>query len=379
LKFTQVLNDQDSQILFGATETLITLSGQILQMWESRDKTRDNAVVLAEVFMDIVPFLKIFKTYIVNHPKAVEKLEELKKNPKFTEALKRCEMDPDTKGRNLPAFLIQPIQRICRYPLLFAELLKHVEDSGTADKLTQTKVQIDGIVQYLNEGKRESEKQDYMVELQNALEGYKGDFVTATRRFVRQGNLIVRERGEEKAEPSLHVILCNDLLVVTKQKVNPKTNKPVYEFRKEIDLTNPFMRLIAVGDEFKGGKTAFLITTEKQSFCFFATNVDEKESWMKDIRDQKKDTIKRLTSNMQEYRKSVKLNAAIVGTQPSTQQQPQQQQGSATNPLNASARMSKNTMMDEYEQLLNELEGNSTGKTLVSTDPFIDQLENILK
>jgi hypothetical protein len=358
LKFTGALSESDAAVLFSVVETLASLSNKVLGMWESRDRSRDEATVLADVFMDVINFLKIYKTYLINHPKAVEKLEELKQNPKFVDSLRRCETNPEAKNRPLVAFLLLPVQRICRYPQLLSDLLKHVEDPVTVDKLAQTKSQIESILQLLNEGTtssapappaapKQDDRRDPLSELQSQIEGYKGQLSAPNRRLVRQGTLVGRERGEEKAEPSMHVVLCNDLLLITKQKINPKTGKGSYEFRKEIDLNNPFMRLIAVDSEFKGGKTAFLITTEKQSFCFFAATVEEKESWMKDIRDQKKDTIKRLTSNMQEYRRSLKLNAPIIAN---TQMQSQ----------------TKNSTLEEYEQLLNELEGNANANRMGS-------------
>jgi hypothetical protein len=147
-------------------------------------------------------------------------------------------------------------------------------------------------------------------------------------------------------------------------------------------------------------KKAFLITTDKFSYCFFATSEEEKESWLKDIRDQKKDGIKKATSNMKEYRKSVRLNAEIVQqnnplNRPVSSSVPPKLQTSSsimisnsnqTSSSNNSSpnlnnlRDSKNTMFDEYEQLMNDLEGSRASQPVSHPNSdFIDQIENILK
>lgn len=75
----------------------------------------------------------------------------------------------------LISFLIKPIQRICKYPLLLEELLKHTptNEVDAIELLSTTKQKIEEVVVYVNEGKRITENLYKIVEIQNSIKGSK--------------------------------------------------------------------------------------------------------------------------------------------------------------------------------------------------------------
>lgn len=61
----------------------------------------------------------MYTTYCANQPKAMELLEDLSHNyPNFTTFISESILNPECRGLSLLSFLIKPIQRICKYPLL---------------------------------------------------------------------------------------------------------------------------------------------------------------------------------------------------------------------------------------------------------------------
>ncbi|KAH3760926.1 actin cortical patch component, with ef hand and wh2 motif panl [Pelomyxa schiedti] len=50
-------------------------------------------------------------------------------NPTVKEFLKLCRLVPACKNLDLPGFLIKPVQRICKYPLLIREIKKYIDQS----------------------------------------------------------------------------------------------------------------------------------------------------------------------------------------------------------------------------------------------------------
>ena len=60
----------------------------------------------------------MYTTYCANQPKALAALDRLSKTAAFSEFLQECLLNPDTRALTLFSFLIKPIQRICKYPLL---------------------------------------------------------------------------------------------------------------------------------------------------------------------------------------------------------------------------------------------------------------------
>ena len=60
----------------------------------------------------------MYTTYCANQPKAMQVLDSLDRNKKFVAFLDQCMLNPECRGLTLFSFLIKPIQRICKYPLL---------------------------------------------------------------------------------------------------------------------------------------------------------------------------------------------------------------------------------------------------------------------
>lgn len=71
-------------------------------------------------------FLKMYAIYCSNHENATKLYEKLlASNPQFADWINTVKLtNPAVKGAGLESYLIKPVQRLCRYPLLLKELLK---------------------------------------------------------------------------------------------------------------------------------------------------------------------------------------------------------------------------------------------------------------
>ena len=61
----------------------------------------------------------MYKIYCANQSTSLTTVEQqTKKNPAFKKYLDTCHTDPRCKGLFISSFLIKPVQRVCKYPLL---------------------------------------------------------------------------------------------------------------------------------------------------------------------------------------------------------------------------------------------------------------------
>lgn len=61
----------------------------------------------------------MYKVFCANQQNSLTTVEALiKKNAQFKKKLDICHTDPQCRGLFLQSFLIKPIQRVCKYPLL---------------------------------------------------------------------------------------------------------------------------------------------------------------------------------------------------------------------------------------------------------------------
>ena len=109
------------------TTLLKVLKRALLNKDERRTQT------FARIFTRLATILSLYCDYTVKYQMAISVLREKRlRKPRFQKFLDEVEAT-SANGARLEDFLIKPIQRICRYPLLLKEVLKHTED-GHPDK-----------------------------------------------------------------------------------------------------------------------------------------------------------------------------------------------------------------------------------------------------
>ena len=86
----------------------------------------DIAGVFAPAFQHITPFFKMYATYCNQYPHAVERLMAVRQSNSDLHSF-LAEREKKSTATSLSSLLIKPVQRICKYPLLFAELLKQLK------------------------------------------------------------------------------------------------------------------------------------------------------------------------------------------------------------------------------------------------------------
>lgn len=137
------------------------------------------------------------------------------------------------RGVPLTAYLHKPIARVCKYPLLLRELLKHTPESCSDHApLTEAHTRICAVVDRINERTRQVEAMQRLDEIEKSLDGAK-DLMLAqlTRRFVREVNCKDTKKDDKKDDA--HLFLFNDLLLLARPR---KKNR--YEVKKHAPLTS---------------------------------------------------------------------------------------------------------------------------------------------
>ncbi|KAH3766035.1 calmodulin-binding protein [Pelomyxa schiedti] len=76
---------------------------------------------------------KAYSVYCSGQDVVLQTIDALDKNPKFHEFLIACKQRPECKSLDLKGYLIKPVQRICRYPLLLREMQKLVPHENTEE------------------------------------------------------------------------------------------------------------------------------------------------------------------------------------------------------------------------------------------------------
>ncbi|VVC34005.1 Hypothetical protein CINCED_3A011010 [Cinara cedri] len=232
-----ILSKNDRKILFGNVNPVRKCSEKLLAALE---KCWQDNILLEGLCEIIFKYSKenfnIFVKYCSNQIYIDRTLKSLReKNVKFNEALQRLESDGKCQSLSLHSFLMLPMQRITRLPLLLDAILSKMdptENSLEYELCELTLASLNTIVQNCNESTRKLERYEEMLLLSQQLEfsskrEIKAMSVASSSRWlVRSGSMLHLNSPDAKLTLSrkfirptkLYFFLFNDMFFMAKRK-----------------------------------------------------------------------------------------------------------------------------------------------------------------
>jgi hypothetical protein len=218
----QIISTNDIKILFSNCRQLSFFHTQMLAKLTDRlSEYNATTTRLGDVFVELAPFFKVYQEYVNNYDSAQKHLLELKKNnARFAETLADIEKSPASAGKDLLSYLITPVQRVPRYEMMLAEIVKltpdeHVDSEALRTALAGIKKAAVGI----NEAKRKAESSQRMTNLTQQLQGVpptpKFHLLQPHRRYLFEGMLMIKD---DKQLKEVLLFLFNDVLIVGRPK-----------------------------------------------------------------------------------------------------------------------------------------------------------------
>ncbi|KAJ2952521.1 hypothetical protein O0L34_g6837 [Tuta absoluta] len=183
----------------------------------------------------------VYVKYCENQALMVKSLQRLRERPTFATALRRLENHPACQSLSLHSFLMLPMQRVTRLPLLLDAVLKNLSSEDQEYETCMHALHtLNNFVQQCNEGARNTERIEEMFRLSQSIE-FPPNIKDAPslgpacgrrdkrpiRWLVRSGEMtqliwktdeLKLTFGKKFHKVPLHLFLFNDLLVITKRK-----------------------------------------------------------------------------------------------------------------------------------------------------------------
>ncbi|XP_037549901.1 phosphatidylinositol 3,4,5-trisphosphate-dependent Rac exchanger 2 protein [Nematolebias whitei] len=237
------ITEETVKALFANIEEILAVHRDFLSMVEELLQPEPHAHhEVARCFLHFRSRFQVYDEYCGNHEKAQRLLLELNKIRSVRTCLLNCMLLGGRKNTEVPleGYLVAPIQRICKYPLLLKELLKRTPKRHNDYHLVQESLQLmKAVCSSINEAKRQMEKLEILEEWQSHIEGWEGSNVTDTcTEMLMQGVLLKISAGNIQERI---FFLFDKLLVYCKKKnrrlKNSKasTEVPRYLFRGRIN------------------------------------------------------------------------------------------------------------------------------------------------
>ena len=205
------LSPNERAMLFKNWDPILLINFEVLTKLEAAP-----VCAIADVFLSLAVYLKCYNPFCSTQSARSRLVKDvLRRSDDFRSFADNVRALPGSRQLDLESFLMKPIQRICKYPLLLRELLKCTSspEQTQAIELAMEKIQL--IADGVNRSTQTADNQSYIREIDRALtfKARKGEsrpvLVVPSRVFVHEGPAFDAQRKEE-----VHLVLFNDLLIV---------------------------------------------------------------------------------------------------------------------------------------------------------------------
>ncbi|XP_053546062.1 phosphatidylinositol 3,4,5-trisphosphate-dependent Rac exchanger 1 protein [Bombina bombina] len=298
-KAENFISEENVKILFSNIEDILKVHKEFLDALELNLQPEPQSQhELGNVFLKFKDRFCVYEEYCSNHEKALRLLIELNKIPNVRAFLLSCMLLGGRRTTDIPleGYLLTPIQRICKYPLLLKELGKRTSSKHPDHQAVQNALQaMKTVCININETKRQMEKLEALEHLQSHIEGWEGSNLTdICTQLLLQGTLLKISAGNIQERM---FFLFDNLLVYCKRKSRvagkkstkrtKSINGSLYIFRGRINTEVMEVENVEDGtaDYHSNGYTVtngwkIHNTAKNKWFVCMAKTAEDKQKWM---------------------------------------------------------------------------------------------------
>ncbi|XP_046849050.1 intersectin-1-like [Xenia sp. Carnegie-2017] len=291
---SKLLDDNEINTIFVNWRELIFCSTKLLKAFLVRKKLNNEGLIytIGDVLCEQLPRLTPYIRFCSCQLKACRLLQNKIENvPEFKNLEKQCSQTPRARGLPLSSYLLKPLQRVTKYPLLIRKILedtpeKHSDRSDLEDALEKA----EDLCRQINEGVRSQEDTDRLEFMQTHIntEGLDERLVfnsqtncLGQRKFVYDGTLFKHKSGKE-----LQAFLCNDFLLLTREN-SSLAKKIGKDSEKQYVLYQPPIRLneitVKVPDQ-HSEETLFQVSHIDKMYLLRAETKNERITWVRKLK-----------------------------------------------------------------------------------------------
>ncbi|XP_045140769.1 intersectin-1 isoform X3 [Echinops telfairi] len=298
---SELLTEKEVAMIFVNWKELIMCNIKLLKALRVRKKMSGEKMpvkmigdILTAQLPHMQPYIRFCSCQLNGAALIQQKTDEA---PDFKEFVKRLAMDPRCKGMPLSSFILKPMQRVTRYPLIIKNILENTpENHPDHSHLQHALEKAEELCSQVNEGVREKENSDRLEWIQAHVqcEGLSEQLVfnsvtncLGPRKFLHSGKLY-----KAKSNKELYGFLFNDFLLLTQiikplgssgtDKVfSPKSNLQYKMYKTPIFLNEVLVKLPT---DPSGDEPIFHISHIDRVYTLRAESINERTAWVQKIK-----------------------------------------------------------------------------------------------
>ncbi|KAG8262866.1 Rho guanine nucleotide exchange factor 4 [Homalodisca vitripennis] len=290
-KRSDMFSDDQIGSIFGNLEQLLLFQEEFLEDLERHvDSEAPHRSCLGDTFLRHQAGFRMYSEYCNSHPMAIATLQELYQHNSYSKFFEACRLMRGLIEIPLDGYLLTPVQRICKYPLQLAELLKYTKtDHPDHAKITEALDAMRAVAVLINERKRRMESLEKLATWQQRVDGWEGeDLIETSSQLIHQGEAIRVTSG--MWTNNIVLFLFDHQLVYCKKDIL-KRNTFVYKGRIHLDKSEvinlPDGKEPALGVTVRHGIKVYSCVRDKW-LLFCCRSAQDKTRWLEGFAEERR-------------------------------------------------------------------------------------------
>ncbi|XP_009296715.1 rho guanine nucleotide exchange factor 4 isoform X2 [Danio rerio] len=218
-KRTDMFTEEQLRTIFGNIDELYRFQKKFLKALEKKfNKEHPHLSEIGSCFLEQQTNFQIYSEYCNNHPNACVQLSKLMKIKKYVFFFEACRLLQKMIDISLDGFLLTPVQKICKYPLQLAELLKYTNPQHRDYKDVEAALNaMKNVARLINERKRRLENIDKIAQWQSSIEDWEGeDVLSRSSDLIFSGDLTKISQPQAKGQQRMFFLFDHQLVFCKK-------------------------------------------------------------------------------------------------------------------------------------------------------------------
>ncbi|XP_061093859.1 rho guanine nucleotide exchange factor 4-like isoform X3 [Conger conger] len=218
-KRTDMFTEDQLRTIFGNIDELYRFQKKFVKGLEKRfNKEQPHLSEIGSCFLEHQTDFQIYSEYCNNHPNACLQLSKLMKVNKYVFFFEACRLLQKMIDISLDGFLLTPVQKICKYPLQLAELLKYTNPQHRDYKDVEAALNaMKNVARLINERKRRLENIDKIAQWQSSIEDWEGeDILSRSSDLIFSGEMTKISQPQAKTQQRMFFLFDHQMVYCKK-------------------------------------------------------------------------------------------------------------------------------------------------------------------
>ncbi|XP_041431015.1 uncharacterized protein LOC108700542 isoform X2 [Xenopus laevis] len=291
-KRRDMFSDEQLKVIFGNIEDIYRFQmGFVRDLEKQYNNEEPHLSEIGPCFLEHQDGFWIYSEYCNNHLDACMELSKLMKDGRYQHFFEACRLLQQMIDIAIDGFLLTPVQKICKYPLQLAELLKYTaQDHSDYRYVAAALAVMRNVTQQINERKRRLENIDKIAQWQASVLDWEGDdILDRSSELIYTGEMQWIYQPYGRNQQRVFFLFDHQLVLCKKDLIR----RDILYYKGRMDMDK--YEVIEVDDgrdeDFNVSvKNAFKLHNKEtdEVHIFFAKKLEEKLRWLRAFREERK-------------------------------------------------------------------------------------------